>query len=75
MTEIVSAALRHNNEALAGEVGDRILKEMNYLVREQQEQEEERYRKLDAAIRGKGVKGNKSGKKRRFFGGKKERHI
>lgn len=70
MTEIVTAALKNNNGALAGEVGDRILKEMNYLMREQQEQEEERYRKLDAAIRGQKEKIKKAGKKRGLFGGK-----
>ncbi|MBO5372197.1 MAG: MerR family transcriptional regulator [Lachnospiraceae bacterium] len=55
MTGIVKEALEENNRALGKEVGesvgDRVLKEMNYLMREQEEQEEERYRKLDAAIR------------------------
>ena len=73
MTEIVSTALKNNNQDLAGQVGDRILKEMNYLVREQQEQEEERYRKLDAAIRGKSEKVKKERKKRKLFGRKKGR--
>lgn len=62
MTEIVSIALKNNNEALTAEVGDRILKEMNYLMHEQQEQEEERYRKLDAVIREKGSKVKKEKK-------------
>ena len=73
MTEIVSIALRNNNEALSTEVGDRILKEMNYLMREQQEQEEERYRKLDAAIRNSGKKMKKEKKKSGLFRAKKER--
>lgn len=55
MSGIVKEALEENNRALGKEVGeqvgDRVLKEMNYLMREQEEQEEERYRKLDAAIR------------------------
>ena len=55
MSGIVKEALAENNQALGREVGesvgDRVLKEMNYLMREQEEQEEERYRKLDAAIR------------------------
>ncbi len=56
MTEIVRLALQENNEALGNEVGDRILKEMNYLMRENDQLAEERYRKLDAALRGKKVK-------------------
>ncbi len=55
MSGIVKEALSENNASLGKEigenVGDRVLKEMNYLMREQDEQEEERYRKLDAAIR------------------------
>ena len=56
MAQIVREAIEENNHALGKEVGEqvreRILKEMNYLMREQDEQEEERYRKLDEAIRG-----------------------
>ena len=73
MTEIVANALKNNNEDLSNEVGDRILKEMNYLMREQQEQEEDRYRKLDAAIRQRGTKARKEKKKVGIFGRKKER--
>ena len=55
MSGIVKEALAENNQALCREVGenvgDRVLKEMNYLMREQDEQEEERFRKLDTAIR------------------------
>ena len=47
--------MEENNSALGKEVGvqvgERVLKEMNYLMREQDEAEEERFRKLDAAIR------------------------
>ena len=52
---MTSIAIEENNHALGKEVGDqvgdRVLKEMNYLMREQDEQEEERYRKLDETIR------------------------
>lgn len=55
MLNIVKRAVEENNQALGKEVsdqvGDKVLKEMNYLMREQDEAEEERFRKLDAAIR------------------------
>lgn len=55
MTQIVGTAMAANNqklsEEISGEVGKQVLKEMNYLMREREEQEEERFRKLDAAIR------------------------
>lgn len=70
MTEIVRNALKDNNKDLGEEIGtefsDRVLKEMNYLHRCQEEQEEERFKKLDELIRGQ-VK-----KKKRF---KKERPV
>ncbi len=62
MTMIVRNALEENNQALSREVGnqieDKVIKEMNYLMREQDEAEEERFRRLDAVIRahGKGKK-------------------
>ena len=56
MNDIVGHAIALNNEELSQQIGmevqERILKELNYLVREQEEAQEERYRKLDAAIRG-----------------------
>lgn len=74
MSGIVKEALAENNQALGKEVGenvgDRVLKEMNYLMREQDEQEEERFRKLDEAIRelhGKKLKGVKKKEPRRLF--------
>lgn len=55
MTQIVGTAIAANNQQLSEniseEVGKQVLKEMNYLMREREEQEEERFRKLDAAIR------------------------
>lgn len=57
MSDIVGRAIAHNNEELSQsisqEVRETVLKEMNYLFREQEESQEERYRKLDAAIRSK----------------------
>ena len=56
MTEIVGKAIAANNELLSKtiseEVGEQVIKEMNYLMREREEAEEERFRKLDEAIRG-----------------------
>lgn len=55
MTEIVKKSIQENNQALSKEVSqqvrDYVLKEMNYLMREQDEAEEERYKKLDELIR------------------------
>lgn len=55
MTEIVEKALEANNEKLSKniseDVGEQVIKEMNYLFREQEEAEEERFRHLDEAIR------------------------
>ena len=55
MTQIVGTAMAANNQKLSEniseEVGKQVLKEMNYIMREREEQEEERFRKLDAAIR------------------------
>ncbi|MDE7061690.1 MAG: transcriptional regulator, partial [Lachnospiraceae bacterium] len=48
-------SIRENNQELGREVSqqvrDYVLKEMNYLMREQDEAEEERYKKLDELIR------------------------
>ena len=49
-------AIAANNENLSRtiseDVGEQVLKEMNYLMREREELEEERFRQLDEAIRG-----------------------
>lgn len=59
MSDIVGKAIAQNNEELSQSIGrdvqEMVIKEMNYLMREQDAAQEERYRKLDAAIRG-GVK-------------------
>ena len=51
----VTELLKQNNESLLREMDERvsnkILKEMNYLFRERENLEEERYRKLDRTIR------------------------
>lgn len=64
MTQIVRNAMTDNNKDLSREigteVGDRVLKEMNYLMRMQDEQEEERFKKLDEAIRNHGKRQKKS---------------
>jgi DNA-binding transcriptional MerR regulator len=69
MSDIVGRAIAQNNEELSQNIGvevqERVLKEMNYLMREQEDAAEDRYKKLDAAIRG-------ELKKRRFLFAKKE---
>ena len=66
MNDIVGKAISLNNEELSLQIGteveERVLKEMNYLMREQENAQEERYKKLDAAIRG-----NIKKKKTSFF--------
>ena len=66
MNDIVGKAISLNNEELSLQIGTevekRVLKEMNYLMREQENAQEERYKKLDAAIRG-----NIKKKKASFF--------
>lgn len=55
MNDIVRNAIAENNQALGQavgvQVGEKVIKEMNYLMRDREEQEEERFRKLDEAIR------------------------
>lgn len=66
MTQIVGKAIAANNgdlsKNISDDVGEQVLKEMNYLMREREEAEEERFRKLDDAIRG-NLKKKDSGKK------------
>jgi len=56
--DIVTEALRNNNEYQAKEisdrVGDKVVKEMNYLMRENEERLEAHFRKLDEALRSRG---------------------
>ena len=77
MTEIVRRAISENNHELGEEVGtqvgEQVIKEMNYLMRTQEEQEEERFRKLDEAIRSIGKNGRRREKKERLS--RKERKM
>ena len=56
MNDIVRNAIAENNQSLgqavSEHVGEKVIKEMNYLMREREELEEERFRQLDEAIRG-----------------------
>ncbi len=59
MTKIVSNALKENSKSMTEEIGknisdeviDKLIKQMEFLNRETDEKEEERYRKLDETIR------------------------
>ncbi|MBP3700667.1 MAG: hypothetical protein J6I64_02135, partial [Lachnospiraceae bacterium] len=59
--DIVTEALRNNNERqvkeISDRVGDKVVKEMNYLMRENEEQLEAHFRKLDEALTRRGRKG------------------
>ena len=70
MSDIVGQAINQNNEALSQTIGkdvqELVLKEMNFLMREQDEIQEERFRRLDEAIKGKV-------KKKQLFAKKKAR--
>lgn len=55
MNQIILSALKENNAELSEEIStsvtDSVIKEMNFLMRLQEEREEERYRKFDATLR------------------------
>lgn len=55
MNHIIMSALKENNGVLTDEictnVTDGVIREMNYLMRLQEEREEERFRKFDATLR------------------------
>jgi MerR family transcriptional regulator, light-induced transcriptional regulator len=55
MNHIILSALKENNGTLSEEISmnvtDGVIKEMNYLMRLQEEKEEERYKKFDASLR------------------------
>ena len=57
MDKVVSKALKKSagelGKEVSGNVSEKVLKEMNYLMRTQDEREEERYKKLDMAMRSK----------------------
>ena len=83
MNDIVSGALAGNNGRLAktvtDSVTDRVIKEMDYLMRMKEDREEERYKQLDRTIReyqsGKKLSAAaKEGRSRLFFRRRRERH-
>ncbi|KSV58445.1 MerR family transcriptional regulator [Acetivibrio ethanolgignens] len=55
MGEIIEQAIRNNNDELCQNVGEvvssQVLKEMDYLARDKDEKDEERFRRLDEVIR------------------------
>lgn len=59
MTKIIGKALEANNRSLSGaisnevsdKVSERVIKQMDYVMRENEERQEERFRKLDESIR------------------------
>lgn len=55
MGEIIEQAIRNNNDELCQNVGEvvssQVLKEMDYLARNKDEKDEERFRRLDEVIR------------------------
>ncbi|MCC8150372.1 MAG: helix-turn-helix domain-containing protein [Lachnospiraceae bacterium] len=69
MNEIVRTAIAENNRELGLEIGnqveEKVLKELNYLMRDQEERDEERFRRLDEAIRSRQRRPPKE--KRKFF--------
>lgn len=74
MTQIVGKAIAANNNELSRsiseDVGEQVVKEMNYLMREREEVEEERFHRLDMAIRGnlKSKDAKKWGKRKKAIG-------
>lgn len=56
MRGIISEAMQENQQGMAetvsGSVSERVIKEIDYLVRDKEEREEERFRQLDEIIRG-----------------------
>ncbi|MDO4523491.1 MAG: helix-turn-helix domain-containing protein [Eubacteriales bacterium] len=51
VSEIVDKVIKENNEQLQGRIEDAFSREMEYLLHMQEKREEERFRKLDEAIR------------------------
>ncbi|MFA9463538.1 MAG: helix-turn-helix domain-containing protein [Velocimicrobium sp.] len=56
MKDLIMEALKENNEelsdAVSDNISDNVLKEMDYMIREKEEREEDRFRRLDESIRG-----------------------
>ena len=71
MNEIVKQAMQENNQQLCTQIEERILKEMNYLMREQEDNAKERYLQLDALLRQSLHKKDMCKEKRSIMGTKK----
>lgn len=84
---IVAQAIQNNNDSLSKNIGDnvseRVLKQINCVAKEQEEREEERFKKLDESIRNvqqgkkeggkeKTAEEHKKKEKRKFFSKKKK---
>lgn len=89
MTKIIGKAMEANNRSLTGaisnevsdRVSERVIKQMDYVMRESEEREEERFRKLDEAIRSRqkanaeaaaAMEESKRKKKKKVFGRKQK---
>lgn len=76
--DIVTEALRNNNEklgkAVSERVNDKVVKELNYLMRENEESMEAHFRKLDEALVQRG-RSKKIPKKERIGQGQKEAAV
>lgn len=72
MDGIVMQALKKNNQLLEEQVAGKVIKEMDYMFRVQEEKDEERFRNLDEAIRKK-QKGRKEAAAARAPGYSKQR--
>lgn len=72
MNLIVKAAIIENREEIGRQITSNIIKEMNYLAREYDEQQEMRYKKLDEAIRQHGKSKFKKAIKKKSMWGQKE---
>ena len=51
MNKLIANALKENNQELTDTVTENVVKEVDYLMRMQEEREEEHYKKLDEALR------------------------
>lgn len=75
MNEIVRQAMEENNQLLCATLEERILKEMNYLMREQEENARERYLELDRMLRQLVQKKMAQKKEKKFLTGRKKEAV
>ena len=73
MSRLISEALEDHTEKMGLDIGtqvsDQVIKEMDYLLRMKEEREDERFRRLDEAIRS----SQKARKERAVFGGEEKK--